>query len=88
MTVLFLFYGTLRASTFFPTVLTLLGKKQTARGVFAGVIVSLAVGLPIFGYGSITGDAMFKTIGSLCSVLMSGLVALSVKRWEVRRCGR
>ncbi len=44
VTHLFLFYGTLRASTLLPTVMTLLGKKLTARGVFVGVIASLCFG--------------------------------------------
>ncbi len=84
VTHLFLFYGTLRASTLLPTAMTLLGKKLTARGVFVGVIASLAVGLPVFAYGSIANDALYKTVGSLLSVLLSGLVALTIKHREVR----
>lgn len=88
VTHLFLFYGTLRASTLLPTVLTLLGKKLTANGVFIGILASLAVGLPIFAYGNITGIALYKAIGSLTTVLLSGTAALAIKRLEVRRCDR
>src|SRR5699024_7725093 len=61
VTHLFLFYGTLRASTLLPTVMALLGKRLSANGVFAGVLVSLCVGLPVFAYGNIAGVAMAKT---------------------------
>lgn len=85
VTWLFLFYGTLRASTLLPTVMTLLGKKLEAKGVFYGVLASLCVGLPIFAYGNIFNDSMLKTIGSLTTVLMSGAIALIVTLLKRRR---
>lgn len=84
VTHLFLFYGTLRASTLLPTVLTLLGKKLTANGVFAGVVSALCIGLPIFATGSLMDHALLKTAGSLTTVLLSGLVALIAFRKKVR----
>lgn len=84
VTHLFLFYGTLRASTLLPTVMTLLGKRLSANGVFAGVLVSLCVGLPVFAYGNIAGIAMAKTAGSLITVLSSGVVALLASRKGAR----
>ena len=80
VTHLFLFYGTLRASTLLPTVITLKGKKLSSQGVFWGVIAALAVGLPIFAYGNIANIALVKTIGSLTTVLMSGIVAVIVTK--------
>ena len=76
VTDLFLIYGTLRATTMLPTVLTLKGKKLSAKGVTAGVIASLAVGMPVFIIGTFTGSALLKTIGSLCALLLSGVVCL------------
>lgn len=84
VTMLFLFYGTLRATTLLPTVLTLLNKRLTARGVYFGVLASLCLGLPLFAYGSLTGSAALKTIGSLTSVLTSGVVALALSRKGVQ----
>ena len=83
VTHLFLFYGTLRASTLLPTVMTLLGKKLSAGGVFAGVITALCVGLPIFAYGNIAGIPALKTAGSLTTVLSSGVVAVIASRKAV-----
>jgi Na+/proline symporter len=84
VTYLFLFYGTLRASTLLPTVMTLLGKKLNANGVFAGVVASLCIGLPIFAIGNIANLSTFKTVGSLTTVLLSGIVALVASRKEAK----
>jgi hypothetical protein len=88
VTHLFLFYGTFRASTLLPTVFTLRGMRLTARGVFVGIILSLAIGLPIFGYGNIANIATLKTIGSLVTVLTSGAVALIAARLDKKAARR
>ncbi len=80
VTTLFLFYGTLRATTLLPTVMTLLNKRLSARGVYVGVLASLCLGLPLFAYGSLAGNAALKTLGSLTSVLTSGVVATLLSR--------
>ena len=80
VTHLFLFYCTLRASTLLPTVLTLLGKRLNANGVFAGIVASLCIGLPVFAVGNIWNIAAYKTTGSLLTVLLSGAVALVFSR--------
>ena len=84
VTHLFLFYGTLRASTLLPTALTLLGKRLNANGVFAGIVASLCIGLPIFAVGNIWNIAAYKTAGSLITVLLSGAVALAFSRKGAR----
>ena len=86
VTHLFLFYGTLRASTLLPTIITLCRKKITANGVFYGVLSSLIIGLPVFAYGSILNIAIYKTIGSLLTVLLSGIIAVVMIRKAVQKC--
>lgn len=90
VTHLFLFYGTLRASTLLPTVLTLKGVWLNSRGITKGVITSLVVGLPIFAYGTVLNSGLYKTMGSLITVLLSGFVALATTRKGVRleKCAR
>ena len=80
VTHLFLMYGTLRASTLLPTVLTLKGVRLAPQGIVAGVISAMLIGLPVFGYGNIKGIAICKTAGSLLTVILSGAVALAVTR--------
>lgn len=82
VTHLFLFYGTLRASTLLPTILTLKGVCLASDGVTAGIIAAMAVGLPIFACGTLLNNSACKTIGSLLTVLLSGLVAILISRKE------
>lgn len=82
VTHLFLFYGTLRASTLLPTVMTLKGVRLNAKGIITGVVAALAVGLPVFAYGSVLNSGPYKTLGSLLTVLLSGLIALAASRKE------
>ncbi|CUQ11593.1 MULTISPECIES: sodium:solute symporter family protein [Anaerotruncus] len=77
VTDLFLVYGTLRATTMLPTVLTLKGKTLSARGVFAGITASIVIGMPVFVVGTFLGSSTLKTVGCLCAVLLSGIVALA-----------
>lgn len=66
--------------------MTLLGKKLNANGVFWGIVASLCIGLPIFAVGNIFDLSAWKTIGSLTTVLLSGIVALAASRREAKRC--
>ena len=80
ITNLFLFYGTLRASTFAPTVMALQGKR--IRWVALGVMASLAVGLPLFAWGTFANLPAIKVAGSLITLGLSGAVALIGGRRE------
>lgn len=80
VTHLFLMYGTLRAATLIPTVFTLNGIELKPWGIVAGIISALVIGLPVFGYGNMQGIAVYKTAGSLLTVILSGAVALAVSR--------
>lgn len=80
VTHLFLLYGTLRASTLLPTILTLKGVRLVPQGIVAGVISAMLLGLPVFGYGNINGIAGCKTVGSLLTVILSGVIALAVTK--------
>lgn len=72
---LFLFYGTLRASTFLPTVITLLRKTPAHEAsIFWGIVVSIFIGLPIFAYGNFTKTVSFIIVGSLSTVLASAII--------------
>jgi Na+/proline symporter len=77
---LFLFYGTLRASTLLPTIITLLKKDVSEAGVFWGVIISLTIGLPIFAYGNLHKIVPMIVGGSLFTVLASGITVFAVNK--------
>lgn len=73
MTILYLAlsYGTLRASTMMPTILTLLKVRTSERGMFWGILGSLAIGWPIFIYGQWNGITSLAVVGSLTVLLLS-----------------
>lgn len=81
---LFLFYGTLRASTLLPTVISLLSDKVSSRGVYYGVLSAIAIGLPIFGYGNFTGNVPFSVAGSLLTITLSGGITYFMSLAEFR----
>lgn len=64
------------------TVMTLKGVRLNAKGIIAGVVTALAVGLPVFAYGSVLNSGPYKTLGSLLTVLLSGLIALTASGKE------
>ncbi len=76
VTHMFLFYCTFRSATMLPTIFTLKGMRLSPRGIVAGIIAALVVGLPVFAYGTIKNISAYKTAGSLATVLLSGLVAI------------
>lgn len=77
VTDLFLIYGTLRATTMLPTVLTLNGNALSPGGITVGVAASLAVGMTVFILGTVCGNAVLKTAGSLLAVSLSGCISLA-----------
>ena len=76
VTHMFLFYGTLRATTLLPTVFTLCGKKLKGKGIVAGVCTSILTGLPVFAYANINNLPVLKTTASAYTVLISGVLAI------------
>jgi len=69
---LFLFYGTLRASTFLPTVFALSRRNVGERGMFFGVLTAFLLGLPVFAAGNFLQIPWLGVAGSLLTILCSG----------------
>lgn len=81
---LFLFYGTLRASTLLPTVISLLWGRAAESGMFWGILTSILLGLPVFAYGNFGGGANWAVTGSLLTVLASGAILTAVTLYKGR----
>jgi Na+/proline symporter len=73
---LFIFYGTLRASTLIPTILTIIYKKLSEKGMFYGILTSLCIGVPLFAVAGFNGLTDLKVFGSLFTVLASGIIVI------------
>jgi len=81
---LFLFYATLRSSTLLPTVTMILKQNGISEsGMFYGIILSLSVGLPVFAYGNFNNIPTFIVIGSLATVLSSGVTVWVTSRLKI-----
>jgi Na+/proline symporter len=68
---LFLFYGTLRSSTLMPTIIILFRKEVPAWGVFWGVTLAIAFGLPLYLFGELNGNVDLKVGANIWIVLIS-----------------
>ena len=77
---LFLFYGTLRASTLLPTIVSLTKKHVSEPGMFWGIFAAIVVGLPIFAIGNFRNIPTLTIAGSLLTVLCSGAIVLASSR--------
>jgi len=78
---LLLLIGALRGALLIPTILTILEKKLSQRGVSIGIISGISVGLPVFIWGSFVKNAYISTVGSICSVLISALVCSIITKY-------
>ena len=67
---LFLFYGTWRASTMIPTVLSLFWSKLNSQSVFAAILASLIFGAPVYAAGVVLKNPHLSVTGSLLVVLI------------------
>tara|TARA_R110001592_G_scaffold70003_4_gene214630 strand:+ start:423 stop:1847 length:1425 start_codon:yes stop_codon:yes gene_type:complete len=77
---LFLFYGTLRASTLIPTLLTIIGLenksvKPTEQGMFYGIIAGLSIGLPVYMLGRFGDfDSSLMWIGTCITCFLPAII--------------
>lgn len=76
----FLIYGILRATTFGTTVMTLLGYKFKANGVFYGVLVALVIGMPTFVYAKANDILWLNIVASIFTLTISVIIALIHKK--------
>ena len=86
ITILYLlfFYGTSRAATMMPTILTLtnskINEKITDTGMFYGVLAGLILGAPVTIYGQINKIWQISLTGSLCAIGLSAAIVLITRR--------
>jgi Na+/proline symporter len=78
---MFLVYGTLRASTFSITVLTLMNAKLQANSVVAGLAIAMGVGFPIFMYGNLNNINDVRLWGSIFTATIAGVIAYAITSW-------
>lgn len=73
---LLLLIGVFRAALMVPTVLSLYWKKLSPQYTFLGIILGIAIGMPIFLYGSIYKIPSLASLGSVMPILVSSVVSI------------
>ena len=82
---LFIFYGTWRASTMIPTILTLYWKDLHRKAVFVAILASLIFGAPIYGWGTYIGNPHLAVSGSLLVLILGALGCVLGTKMLTRR---
>jgi len=72
---IFLFYGTLRASTAFPLILTMLKKKLNSKGILVGVLMGMAF-VPAHAYFQYNGLTTNASIATICALVVPLIVSV------------
>ena len=67
---LFLFYGTWRASTMIPTMLSLFWDKLNSSAVFVAILASLVLGAPVYALGTLLNNATLSVSGSILVIII------------------
>ncbi len=67
---LWLFYGTFRASTMIPTVLTLFWQKLNSTAVFVAILAAMLLGAPVYALGNVLGNPHLSVGGSIAVVVI------------------
>jgi Na+/proline symporter len=90
---LFLFYGTIRATTFLPTFISINKKWVSRQGMFWGILFSMVVGAPLFAYGyyivnvlKVQGSYLLAE-ASILTVVSSGIICLIITWYLSKKNG-
>lgn len=84
---IFLFFGVMRATVWWPLMLHLWNDKLiTERGMFWGILIGFFTGFPMFVYGQqIVGSGLLTMTGTLIAVFGSGAMAYLISRLDERK---
>jgi urea-proton symporter len=73
---IFLFFGTLRASVWIPSMVAIIKPKLfTSNGLFYGILVSISVGIPMFTYGKLINNNDIALIGTVIAIFGSFIIS-------------
>lgn len=77
---LVLVVGAFRAALFVPTIMGLFSRRLKESYAFWGIILGIAVGVPLFVYGSVVQNATISSFGSLIPVVLTLIVCIAGRR--------
>jgi len=80
-------FNSIAACIAIPTVLSLYWDRVSAKGIFIGVLVALVVGVPVFIYSNIIGNALLVVLSTLFIIVVSGFFCVVMPRkraWDFK----
>lgn len=81
---LFLFYGTLRSSTFMPTLYLVFRKEVSSEGIFFGVLFAIAAGLPMYIAGETLSNVHLKVGANIFIIVVSFFVPFFMDKYGAK----
>jgi urea-proton symporter len=76
---LFLFFANLRAAVWFPSMLAMLWPRFVSEpSMFWSILISVAVGMPVFIYGQLNGLTSWSLAGTLISIAGSLILVVAI----------
>jgi len=81
---LWLFYATFRVATLLPTCMSILSDKIHPNGVYYGLLASFIIGIPIYSYGGFMKVYPYDLIGSVLTLLLSGVITYVYSYWKLK----
>ena len=80
---LWLFYATFRVATLIPTCLSIISDKIHPKGIYYGLLASFLIGIPIYSYGGFMKVYPYDLIGSVLTLLLSGVITYVYSYWKL-----
>jgi Na+/proline symporter len=84
---IFLFFGVMRATVWWPTMLHLWKPSLiTERGMFWGIVIAFVIGFPMFVYGQqFGGGATLTMTGTLIAIFGSGALSFLISAFDKKK---
>lgn len=80
---IFLFFATVRAAVWLPSMLAIVKPSLASeQGMFWGILIAIAVGLPLFVYGNLNKILVLNLAGTLIAIFGSIVLVLAISQWK------
>jgi Na+/proline symporter len=80
---IFLFFATLRAAVWLPSMFAIVKPNWLSeQGMFWGILIAIAIGLPLFVYGNLNKILALNLAGTLIAIFGSIVLVLAISQWK------
>ena len=80
---IFLFFATLRAAVWLPSLIAIVKPKLLSEpGMFYGISTAVIIGVPMFVYGKLGKSLTYTLSGTVIAIFGSAVLVLAISRWK------